>query len=79
MSRDEEDNGLPHDDTDALESINRDKLKTEDEKLRTVLAEMPESQFNRLEELKDYLGLTWKGFLLFGYRCMMDNYVPDDE
>lgn len=79
MSRDEDESHLPTDGVQGAESINSDKINTESEKLRTVIAEMPESQFDRLDDLKDHLGLTWKGFLLFGYRCMMENYVPDDE
>lgn len=79
MSRDEDDATLPEDGEDGMGSINADKINTEEEKLRTVLAEMPESQFNRLDDLKDHLGLTWKGFLLSGYRCMMENYVLEDE
>lgn len=79
MPHDDDGPGNHEDPEDAIEAMDPSNLDTSDEKMKTVLANMPESQFEMLEDLKDYLGFTWKGFLLGGYRCMMEHYVEDEE
>lgn len=79
MSHEDGASDLPEDMSQGDDTIDIAEMNTDGQSFRAVNAEMPEHQFDRLDELKDYLGLTWKGFLLMGYRCMMEHYVEDEE